>query len=98
MLLGTISATLLLGGGLGALQNVITTLGFPFCVLLVFMAVIMNFGGLWIRAYTSNARVSFFELIGSHMPYGYSRYTRLSFVRSASGPKDAGLAQEPLAE
>ncbi|QDT71197.1 SigmaW regulon antibacterial [Lacipirellula limnantheis] len=33
-------------------------------ILLVFMAVILNFGGLWIRAYTSNARVSFFELIG----------------------------------
>jgi uncharacterized protein YqfA (UPF0365 family) len=33
-------------------------------LLLVLMAVIMNFGGLWIRAYTSNARVSFFELIG----------------------------------
>jgi uncharacterized protein YqfA (UPF0365 family) len=31
---------------------------------LVVMAVILNFGGLWIRAYTSNARVSFFELIG----------------------------------
>ena len=28
------------------------------------MAVILNFGGLWVRAYTSNARVSFFELIG----------------------------------
>ena len=39
LLLGAIAATLLLGGGLGALQNVITTLGFPFCVLLVFMAV-----------------------------------------------------------
>ncbi|WP_428308912.1 flotillin-like protein FloA [Lacipirellula sp.] len=33
-------------------------------MLLVFMAVILNFGGLWLRAYTSNARVSFFELIG----------------------------------
>ncbi len=42
LLLGTISATLLLGGGLGALQNVITTLGFPFCVLLVFMAVALT--------------------------------------------------------
>jgi uncharacterized protein YqfA (UPF0365 family) len=31
---------------------------------LIAMAVILNFGGLWIRAYTSNARVSFFELIG----------------------------------
>jgi uncharacterized protein YqfA (UPF0365 family) len=31
---------------------------------LVFMAVVLNFGGLWLRAYTSNARVSFFELIG----------------------------------
>jgi choline/glycine/proline betaine transport protein len=42
LLLGTIAATLLLGGGLGALQNVITTLGFPFCVLLVFMAVALT--------------------------------------------------------
>jgi choline/glycine/proline betaine transport protein len=39
LLLGILSATLLLGGGLGALQNVITALGFPFCILLVFMAV-----------------------------------------------------------
>lgn len=31
---------------------------------LVAMAVVLNFGGLWLRAYTSNARVSFFELIG----------------------------------
>jgi len=38
VLLGVIAGTLLLGGGLPALQNVITTLGFPFCVLLVFMA------------------------------------------------------------
>ncbi|HBN15119.1 BCCT family transporter [Pseudohongiella sp. SYSU M77423] len=37
-LLGAIAGTLMLGGGLDALQNVITTLGFPFCVLLVFMA------------------------------------------------------------
>ena len=33
-------------------------------VALVVMAVVLNFGGLWLRAYTSNARVSFFELIG----------------------------------
>ncbi|MDO3386341.1 BCCT family transporter [Gilvimarinus sp. SDUM040013] len=39
LLLGSTSATLLLGGGLTALQNVITALGFPFCVLLVFMGV-----------------------------------------------------------
>lgn len=42
ILLGLIAATLLLGGGLGALQNVITTLGFPFCLLLVFMAVALT--------------------------------------------------------
>jgi choline/glycine/proline betaine transport protein len=42
LLLGAIAATLLLGGGLDALQNVITTLGFPFCVLLVFMAVALT--------------------------------------------------------
>lgn len=42
VLLGAIAATLLLGGGLGALQNVITTLGFPFCLLLVFMAVALT--------------------------------------------------------
>lgn len=39
LLLGLVAGTLLLGGGLTALQNVITALGFPFCVLLVFMAV-----------------------------------------------------------
>lgn len=39
LLLGLVAITLLLGGGLPALQNVITSLGFPFCVLLVFMAV-----------------------------------------------------------
>ncbi len=42
LLTGTIAGTLLLGGGLNALQNVITTLGFPFCVLLVFMAVALT--------------------------------------------------------
>ncbi len=36
---GVIAATLLLAGGLDALQNVITSLGLPFCILLVFMAV-----------------------------------------------------------
>ncbi len=36
---GAIAATLLLAGGFQALQNVITTLGLPFCALLVFMAV-----------------------------------------------------------
>ena len=39
VLLGGVAATLLLGGGLDALQNVIITLGLPFCALLVFMAV-----------------------------------------------------------
>jgi choline/glycine/proline betaine transport protein len=42
LLLGTMAGTLLLGGGLEALQNVITTLGFPFCVLLVFMAIALT--------------------------------------------------------
>lgn len=36
---GLIAATLLLAGGLEALQNVITALGLPFCFLLLFMAV-----------------------------------------------------------
>ena len=40
--LGGIAATMLIAGGFDALQNVITTLGFPFCVLLVFMAVAMH--------------------------------------------------------
>jgi len=39
LMLGGVAATLLLGGGLEALQNVIITLGLPFCALLVFMAV-----------------------------------------------------------
>tara|TARA_R110001592_G_scaffold87235_4_gene257672 strand:+ start:6837 stop:8468 length:1632 start_codon:yes stop_codon:yes gene_type:complete len=36
---GVIAGTLLLAGGLDALQNVITSLGLPFCILLIFMAV-----------------------------------------------------------
>lgn len=36
---GVIAATLLLAGGLDALQNAITSLGLPFCILLIFMAV-----------------------------------------------------------
>jgi len=36
---GVVAATLLLAGGLDALQNVITSLGLPFCLLLLFMAV-----------------------------------------------------------
>lgn len=39
LLLGLVSGTLLLGGGLEALKNTIIALGFPFCVLLVFMAI-----------------------------------------------------------
>lgn len=35
---GVIAGTLLLAGGLDALQNVITSLGLPFCILLIFMA------------------------------------------------------------
>ncbi|WP_022949271.1 BCCT family transporter [Methylohalobius crimeensis] len=36
---GAVAATLLLVGGFAALQNVITSLGLPFCGLLIFMAV-----------------------------------------------------------
>ncbi len=41
-MLGILSATLLLGGGLPALQNVITVMGFPFCALLVMMALTLQ--------------------------------------------------------
>ncbi len=37
--IGAIAGTLLLAGGFDVLQNVITTLGFPFCVLLAFMGI-----------------------------------------------------------
>ena len=36
---GAIAAVLLLAGGIVALQNVVTVMGFPFCVILVLMAV-----------------------------------------------------------
>ncbi len=42
--LGAICATLLVAGGFDPLQNVITTLGFPFCVLLAFMGVALYRG------------------------------------------------------
>ncbi|MBU2098278.1 MAG: BCCT family transporter, partial [Gammaproteobacteria bacterium] len=39
LMIGTTAATLLSGGGLPVLQNVVTALGFPFCILLLLMAV-----------------------------------------------------------
>lgn len=39
LMIGAIAAALLLGGGLPVLQNVVTAMGFPFCVLLLLMAV-----------------------------------------------------------
>lgn len=42
----------------------IAAIGLGVIVLLVMLAIILNFGGLWIRAYTSNARVSIPSLIG----------------------------------
>ncbi len=42
LLLGDVAVTLLLGGGLEALQNGITTLGLPFCGLLIFIAVALT--------------------------------------------------------
>jgi choline/glycine/proline betaine transport protein len=55
---GVIAATLLLAGGLDALQNVITSLGLPFCILLIFMAVAL-FGALRAdyRGYSMNELV-----------------------------------------
>jgi uncharacterized protein YqfA (UPF0365 family) len=35
--------------------------------VLIMLAVVMSFGGLWIRAYTSNAHVSFYDLIGMRL-------------------------------
>jgi choline/glycine/proline betaine transport protein len=37
-MIGMAAATLLSGGGLPVLQNVVTALGFPFCILLLLMA------------------------------------------------------------
>jgi uncharacterized protein YqfA (UPF0365 family) len=42
----------------------VAVIGLGMVIALVALAVILNFGGLWIRAYTSNAHVSFFDLIG----------------------------------
>ncbi len=39
LMIGTTAATLLSGGGLPVLQNVVTALGFPFCILLLLMAI-----------------------------------------------------------
>ncbi len=45
-------------------MGLIAVIGVGLIFALIALAVILNFGGLWIRAYTSNAHVSFFELIG----------------------------------
>ncbi|MDO8908484.1 MAG: BCCT family transporter [Pseudohongiella sp.] len=39
LLIGITAATMLSGGGLPVLQNVVTALGFPFCILLLLMAI-----------------------------------------------------------
>jgi uncharacterized protein YqfA (UPF0365 family) len=44
--------------------GLIIVIGLGLIFALVALAVILNFGGLWLRAYTSNAHVSFFDLIG----------------------------------
>jgi uncharacterized protein YqfA (UPF0365 family) len=44
--------------------GLIALIGLGIILFLVIVAVVLNFGGLWIRAYTSNAHVSFPELIG----------------------------------
>ena len=45
-------------------MGLVALVGVGIIFFLVMIAVVLNFGGLWIRAYTSNAHVSFFELIG----------------------------------
>jgi uncharacterized protein YqfA (UPF0365 family) len=44
--------------------GLIVVIGLGLIFALIALAVILNFGGLWLRAYTSNAHVSFFDLIG----------------------------------
>jgi uncharacterized protein YqfA (UPF0365 family) len=44
--------------------GLIIVIGLGLIFALIALAVILNFGGLWLRAYTSNAHVSFFDLIG----------------------------------
>jgi uncharacterized protein YqfA (UPF0365 family) len=60
-----LTARLLLAADLTPKQiGLIVVIGLGLIFALIALAVILNFGGLWIRAYTSNAHVSFFDLIG----------------------------------
>jgi uncharacterized protein YqfA (UPF0365 family) len=48
-------------------MTLVAVAGLGFIMAIVAFAVVVNFGGLWIRAYTSNARVSFFDLVGMRL-------------------------------
>lgn len=79
---GMIAATLLLAGGLDALQNVITSLGLPFCILLIFMAVAL-FRALSAdyRGYSVNELVqgrAFPEVESTSQPQQESEYVSVS--------------------
>lgn len=60
-------AVLVLAALEGKQMAIIAAIIIAVIAALVFMAVVLNFGGLWIRAYTSNARVSFYDLIGMRL-------------------------------
>jgi len=83
LLLGLIAATLLLGGGLPALQNVITTLGFPFCVLLVFMAY-----SLLRSLHADYLGYSLEDSAAGKVPHMDPMGSRPSDVKGATPPKD----------
>jgi uncharacterized protein YqfA (UPF0365 family) len=60
---------------------------------LIAAAVILNFGGLWIRAYTSNARVSFYELIGMKL----RQVSAATIVDAKVMAMQAGVGTDPEA-
>ncbi|MCA9258872.1 MAG: flotillin-like FloA family protein, partial [Planctomycetales bacterium] len=60
-------------------------------LLLVFVVIVLNFGGLWLRAYTSNARVSFFQLIAMKL----RQVNAATVVDAKIAAMQAGVGTDP---
>ncbi|HMO86937.1 MAG TPA: flotillin-like protein FloA [Lacipirellulaceae bacterium] len=58
---------------------------------IVALIVIANFGGMWIRAYTSNAHVSFYELIGMRL----RQVNAATIVDAKVMANQAGVGMDP---
>lgn len=69
----------------------IVAIGLGLIFILAFVAIVINFGGLWLRAYTSNARVSVFSLIAMKL----RQVNAATIVDAKIAAMQAGVGTDP---